>query len=134
MNPSDLFMTTTSSGSRFDGSAGDGKTKVSEFVTVQSLANFAAMTGAITAATNLIVKVFSQVPPLAVAYVLAMAWGVASVWMSWDGLKVNGKVTGGATFTACFLAFLNSLILAGAVVGTSAAATTLAAAFTSSAH
>ena len=46
-----VFRTTTASESPLDGSGGtQAKPAVSDFVTVQSFTNFAAMTGAITAA------------------------------------------------------------------------------------
>ncbi len=128
MSPSSLLMTSTAHDSPFDGSRGDGEAKISEFLTLQSLANFAAMTGAISIASRLLGGLFHDVPQLVITYVLAGAWGVASVWMSWDGLKVNGRRPRGAAFTACFLALLNSLVLAGAVIGTDVALASLGAA------
>ena len=50
-----------------------------------------------------------------VPYVMAFAWGLISVWMSLESIK--GKKSNVAV--AIFIAFLNSLVLAGAVVGTS---------------
>jgi hypothetical protein len=52
-----LFTTTTSVNSPLDASNGtDAKPGVSDFLTVQALTNFAAMTGAITAAWNAVQK------------------------------------------------------------------------------
>jgi hypothetical protein len=119
-----LFKTTTSVESPLDASSGDSKKPpVSDFLTVQSLTNFAAMTGAITAAWNGL-RVLS--PPLFsgiwVPYAFAFLFGIVSILMSLDGLrKENGKADIGNIAGAIFIALINSLVLASAVVGAAVA-------------
>jgi hypothetical protein len=122
-----LFKTTTSATSPLDASGGDtGKPGVSDFLTIQSLTNFAAMTGAITAAWNALQKVLPQASALWVPYLFALVFGIISVLISLDGLKENGgtgRLKLGTVLGAIFVAVINSLVLAGAVVGTAVAAT-----------
>ncbi len=117
-----VFKTTTSTVSPLDASSGtDAKPPVSDFLTVQSFTNFAAMTGAITAAWHALQKLTPMATTLWVPYLCAFIWAITSFLISWDGLKTNNgekKVDLGTGLQACFLAFLNSLVLAGAVVGT----------------
>lgn len=118
-----LFKTTTTLDSPLDASSGtQEKPGVSDFLTVQSLANFAAMTGAITAAWNALQKVAPQASALWVPYVFAAIWAVVSLLISIEGLKKtrNGstKLERGTSVGAVFVAAINSLVLAGAVVGT----------------
>jgi hypothetical protein len=116
MGFSSSLKVTTAAGSPFDAaSGGDPNTAVSNFLTVQSLTNFAAMTGAIAAAWHALQLAIPSASALWVPYVLAFAWGLISVWMSLESLK--GKKSNVAV--AIFIAFINSLVLAGAVVGTS---------------
>jgi len=116
MGFSSSLKVTTAAGSPFDAaSGGDPNTAVSNFLTVQSLTNFAAMTGAIAAAWQAIRLVIPSASALWVPYVMAFAWGLISVWMSLASIR--GKKSNVAV--AIFIAFLNSLVLAGAVVGTS---------------
>jgi hypothetical protein len=89
-----VFMTTTTAESPLDASTGtEAKPPVSDFITVQSFTNFAAMTG--------------------------------SLLISKDGLKKtkDGRETWelGTLAGAVFVALINSLVLAGAVVGTNIA-------------
>ena len=119
-----LFKSITSQDSPLDGSAaGAGVTKaaVSNFLTVQSLTNFAAMTGAITAAWNALRLVMPAAASLWTPYIFAIAWGLISLLMSIDGLKdASGKWQPGVVAAAVFVAIINSLVLASAVVGTKA--------------
>jgi hypothetical protein len=67
-----LFTTTTSVNSPLDASNGtDAKPGVSDFLTVQALTNFAAMTGAITAAWNAVQKLVPEASSLWVPYLFA---------------------------------------------------------------
>ena len=129
-----VFKTSTSSSSPLDGSAGHaprtrslegggggggGEAQVSDFLTVQSFTNFAAMTGAITAAWNALQR-FSAIDQkmIWVPYGMALAWGLISFLISLPGLKGDDGYEAGTVLGALFVAFINSLVLAGAVVGT----------------
>ena len=121
-----VFKTTTTVESPLDGSSGtEVKPAVSDFVTVQSFTNFAAMTGAITAAWHALQRLSPDAAAIWVPYLLALVWAVVSVLISIDGLKKNknGKRTleSGTVLGAIFVAMINSLVLAGAVVGTNVA-------------
>jgi hypothetical protein len=118
-----VFGTTTSPTSPLDASRGTSdKPTVSDFLTVQSFANFAAMTGAITAAWRALQILDPRLSTLWVPYVCAFLWAGISVVISWEGLKTDHKgkatVNPGTVLQAIFLAAINSLVLAGAVVGT----------------
>lgn len=123
-----VFKSVTLQDSPLDASApagGSAKAAVSSFLTVQSLTNFAAMTGAITAAWNALRLVAPAAGSLWTPYVLSLAWGAISLLMSIDGLKgAGGKRDPGVVAAAIFVAIINSLVLASAVVG----ATTVTAA------
>jgi len=97
-------------------SEGGGATEISAFLTTQSFANFAAMAGAISAAWHALQAVVPGTASLWVPYGLSIAWGVISILISLDSLEGKGPGEYGA---AMLIAFLNSLVLAGAVVGTS---------------
>jgi hypothetical protein len=118
----EVFKTTTAAESPLDASRGtEAKASVSDFLTVQSFANFAVMTGAITAAWHALQKVIPGASTLWVPYGFAFFWAFISVVMSLEGLKSNsgtGKLKLGTVLRAIFLAGINSLVLAGAVVGT----------------
>jgi hypothetical protein len=105
-----------------DASSGtEGKPGVSDFLTVQSFANFTAMTGAITAGWHSLQTVIPAASTLWVPYGAAFAWGIISLLMSLDGLKKNtdgSRLEAGTVGQAIFVALFNSLVLAGAVVGT----------------
>lgn len=119
----DLFRTNTSTGSPFDASSGIEKGPlVSDFLTVQSFTNFAVMTGAISAAWHGSQKIFPWCQSMWVPYAFAFVWGLISVWISIEGL-FESTGTGffrkvGVVLKSVFLALINSLVLAGAVVGT----------------
>jgi len=120
MGITNVLKTTTSAASPLDASTGDtSKPPISEFLTIQSLANFAAMVGAITAAWNglRILNPWFSTPW--VPYLFAFAWGVISVSISLSGLKHENseKFNFGAIGQASFIALLNALVLASAVVG-----------------
>jgi hypothetical protein len=119
-----VFKTTTSEQSPLDASRGtEAKSTVSDFLTVQSFTNFAAMTGAITAAWSGLQKLIPGASTLWVPYLCAFTWGLISILISIEGLKTTGesstkKLELGTVFQAIFVAVINSLVLAGAVVGT----------------
>jgi hypothetical protein len=132
-----LFKTTTSVAAPLDGSsailegaalerasAAAPATSISDFLTVQSLTNFAVMTGAITAAWKALERLnpttFSE---LWVPYAFAGVFGVVSLLISTDALKSGGKWDAGSVVGAIFIAVINALVLASAVVGASVATT-----------
>jgi hypothetical protein len=121
-----VFKTTTTAESPLDASTGTvAKPPVSDFITVQSFTNFAAMTGAITAAWHALQRLTPEAAAIWVPYLFALAWGVVSLLISKDGLKKtkDGRETWelGTLAGAIFVALINSLVLAGAVVGTNIA-------------
>lgn len=122
-----LFKTTTTAESPLDASAGtEAKPAVSDFLTIQSFTNFAAMTGAITAAWRALQTLMPAASTIWVPYVFAFVWAFISFLISIDGLKTikkNGtkKLELGTILGSILIAFLNSLVLAGAVVGTNVA-------------
>jgi hypothetical protein len=113
-----LFSVTTHAHTPLDASAaaGTAPATVSNFLTLQSFANFAAMTGAISAAWHALRQLDTALGSLWVPYALAAAWGVISFVMSWEGLRKGRQA--GAALAAAFIALVNSLVLAGAVIGT----------------
>jgi hypothetical protein len=118
-----VFKTTTTEASPLDASTGtDVKPAVSDFITVQSFTNFAAMTGAITAAWHALQRLSPVAAAIWVPYLFAFAWAIISILISIDGLKkTNGgqkRLELGTILGAVFVALINSLVLAGAVVGT----------------
>jgi hypothetical protein len=120
-----LFKTTTSAESPLDASSGDVKKPlVSDFLTVQSLTNFAAMTGSITAAWNGLKTLDPQLfSGIWVPYAFAFLFGFVSILISLDGLRADksGKMGFGSIAGAIFIALINSIVLASAVVGASVA-------------
>ena len=93
-------------------------------LTVQSLTNFAAMTGSITAAWNGLKTLDPQLfSGIWVPYAFAFLFGFVSILISLDGLKKDksGKLDFGSIAGAIFIALINSIVLASAVVGASVA-------------
>jgi len=121
MTVMNVFKTTTAPESPLDASVGTtAKAPVSDFLTVQTFTNFAAMTGAITAAWHGFQRLTPHASTLWVPYGCAFAWAVISVLISLDGLRKEGsnKAAAGTVLQAVFVAVINSLVLGGAVVGT----------------
>jgi hypothetical protein len=121
-----VFKTTTTAESPLDASTGtEAKPPVSDFITIQSFTNFAAMTGAITAAWHALQTLTPGAAAIWVPYLFAFVWAIVSFLISIDGLKKSkgGKETldPGTVIGAVFVALINSLVLAGAVVGTNIA-------------
>jgi hypothetical protein len=111
-----LFAANTAAASPLDASNGnESSPSVSDFVTVQSFANFAVMTGAITAAWRALQIIIPRASALWVPYLFAFLWAIISFLMSAKDLKGKGFGNG---CQAIFIALINSLVLAGAVVGT----------------
>ena len=116
-----VFNTTTSAESPLDASSGTPtKAPVSDFLTVQTFTNFAAMTGVITAAWHGLQRLTPHASTLWVPYGCAFVWAVISVLTSLEGLRKDGsnKAEAGTVLQAIFVAVINSLVLGGAVVGT----------------
>ena len=115
-----LFTVGTRGDSPLDASpAAPGRGSISNFLTLQSFTNFAAMAGAISAAWHALRQLDAALGTLWVPYGMALLWGVISLVMSWEGLRKERQA--GALLAAAFIAMVNSLVLAGAVVGTDAA-------------
>lgn len=116
MSVLDLFRVHTKADSPLDAS-GPGN-RVSDFLTIQSLLNYGAMTGAIFAAWNALQRLTPAAAAIWVPYAFAGAWLLVSLMMSWDSLKVNGTIKLNAVAAALFVGVINALVLASAVVGT----------------
>jgi len=117
---SSLFKTRVSPAEPLDGSSSDeSEVLTSDFLTVQSLTNFGAMTGGITAAWHALVRLDADIfSTLWWPYAFAAVFGLVSILISSDALKKDGKWSAGAISSAVFVAIINSLVLASAVVGT----------------
>jgi EamA domain-containing membrane protein RarD len=114
-----MLKTTTSGESPLDGSTGSGtKPPVSDFLTLQSLTNFAVMAAAIGIAWRSLGALNPRWSSLWVPYAFAAFYGVISILTSIDGLRKDGKTLElGTLLGAVFIALINSLVLASAVVG-----------------
>ena len=120
-----LLKTATAADAPLDGSGGAAdKATVSNFLTVQSLTNFGAMAGAISVAWLALQNLAPWLSAVWVPFAFSAVWGAISVVMSWDGLKnrQTGKRDVGAVLGAIFIAVINCLVLASAVVGAAGAA------------
>jgi hypothetical protein len=125
-----VFKTTTTEESPLSGiitepagaAARPNTTAVSDFITVQSFTNFAAIAGAITAAWQALQRVDGRLATLWVPYGFAALFALASLISSWQGLKgPNNQSKPGTLLLATFIAIINALVLASAVVGTDVA-------------
>jgi len=114
-----LFTVTTRAESPLDASQPGATKGISNFLTLQSFTNFAAMAGAISAAWHALRQLEPALATLWVPYGFAFAWGAISFVMSWNGLRREHQA--GTLLAAAFIAVVNALVLAGAVVGTDAA-------------
>lgn len=114
-----VFTVTTRAESPLDASQPGTTRGISNFLTLQSFTNFAAMAGAISAAWHALRQLEPGLATLWVPYGFALAWGVISFAMSWNGLRREGQV--GTMLAAAFIALVNALVLAGAVIGTDSA-------------
>ena len=120
-----ILKTSVSPANPVDGSSGEGTSppQVSDFLTLQSLTNFGAMTGAITAAWNALkVLDVNRFSTVLVPFAFAFAFAIVSFLISLDGLKdTAGKYNAGVVAGTIFIGIINSLILASAVVGANVA-------------
>lgn len=120
-----LLKTSVSKQSPTDGSSAQGTDppQVSDFLTIQSLTNFGAMTGAITAAWNALIVLNAELFGAKwVPFAFAGAFAVVSLLISLDGLKDDGgKFNLGTVVATIFIGLINALILASAVIGASSA-------------
>ena len=114
-----VFTVTTRAESPLDASQPGAARGISNFLTLQSFTNFAAMAGAISAAWHALRQLEPALATLWVPYGFAFAWGAISLVMSWSGLRRERQP--GTLLSAAFIAVVNALVLAGAVVGTDAA-------------
>src|SRR3954462_8059152 len=103
-----LFTVTTLAHSPLDASneAGTTPASVSNFLTLQSFTNFAAMAGAISAAWHAARQLDAGLGAIWVPYALAGLWGVISFVMSWPGLRKEGNA--GTMLAAAFIALVNA--------------------------
>lgn len=118
-----LFMTAVKKEEPLDGSgaaggAGGEEAAVSDFLTIQSLTNFAAMTGAISAAWSaLIVLNATWFSSKLVPFAFAVVFGIVSLLISPEALKKSGNWHFGRIAATVFIGLINSLILFSAVIG-----------------
>jgi hypothetical protein len=118
MKMKDVFRTNTRQDSPLDASGGtDASPAVSDFLTLQSLTNFAAMTGAITAAWHGLETLYAPLSALWVPYAFAGGWAVISILISVPAFQKDGKRDVGSCLAAVFIAIINALVLGSAVVG-----------------
>lgn len=121
---SDLLFTSVSRANPYNsqtiGVLAADQTKISEFLTVQSLVNFAAMTGAITVAWKALQTLnHTFFASHWVPFVFAVAWLAVSLLAS--ATQPNSALgrNYGAWAVAIFIGLLNALVLFAAVVGIS---------------
>jgi len=121
---SDLLFTTVSKANPFNsqtiGIHAADQTKMSEFLTVQSLVNFAAMTGAITVAWKALQALnHTFFASHWVPFVFALLWLAVSLLASATQPNSPLGKNYGAWAVAILIGLLNALVLFGAVVGIS---------------
>ena len=120
MGALDVFMATVTP---TDPTLRADQPKISDFLTAQSLANFAAMTGALSAAWLGLQQIWPDgAKGKWVPYAGALVWAIISFLMSFGGLRelIKDKdfITAvGIILGTIFVAFLNALVLGSAVVG-----------------
>ena len=126
MSTFSLLKVRTSKASPVDPSSADpaDTTTISAFLTTQSLANFAAMTGAIGAAWYALTRLSASFSGIWVPYAFAGLFVIVSILISLDSLKnSSAKLDLGKVVPAVFVGIINGLVLASAVVGASSIAT-----------
>src|SRR5262245_23307752 len=95
-----VFKASTRNEAPLDASGGDtSKAPVSDFLTIQSFANFPTMVGALTAAWHGLQRLLPQLAAIWVPYALAGLFGLVSYLSSLNGLKKNGKLEFGTCLT-----------------------------------
>lgn len=96
----------------------DAQTSVSEFLTVQSLTNFAAITGAITIAWKALKAVSSSdFSTRWTPFAMALAWLVVSLIATAAQQDKTARTSIVFWTTGIFIGIINSLVLFGAVIG-----------------
>lgn len=122
MGFTDAFFTSAQarnpSNSQTLGVSQEEQTSVSEFLTVQSLTNFAAITGAITIAWKALMTLSSsdfstQWTP----FVMALAWLVVSLIATAAQQDKSARTSVVFWTTGIFIGIINALVLFGAVIG-----------------
>jgi len=113
-----VFKTSVASDQPLDGSVPGGDRTISDFLTIQSLTNFGAMTGGITAAWHALARLDTALSSLYVPYAFTLVFLLVSLVTSGTAFMEAGRFKWGAFFGAVFIGVINSLVLAGAVVGT----------------
>ncbi|WP_406635870.1 hypothetical protein [Amycolatopsis sp. WGS_07] len=134
MSIAKAFATTTPTTEPTSGNLGDsapaGTKSVSDFVTVQSLTNFAAMTGAISAAWGGAQRLWNPLHGQWFPFTLCALFGLVSLLASRPGdpaLDAQGTPLAQQTsplvrwLQPSFIAAVNVFVLYGAVVGATAA-------------
>ena len=123
MGATDVLLTSVSTqnptNSDTTGADPTSQTRVSDFLTVQSLTNFATMVGAITLAWKALTEVSSRIfgsqwTPLA----LALGWLVVSLVVSAQA-QGSARIQGRFWVSAIFIGILNTLVLFAAAIGVS---------------
>ena len=123
-----LLKTATNPSLPLDGSAVSTPERlVSDFLTIQSLTNFAVMTSAISTAWSALSVLNPQwFSRFLVPFVFAGLFGLVSILISLDSFsKDNSQRDWGMLAAAVFIAITNSLVLASAVVGANATVASL---------
>ncbi|MEC3976194.1 hypothetical protein [Amycolatopsis sp. H20-H5] len=129
-----IFATTTLAAEPTSGHLGsaapEGTKSVSDFVTVQSFANFAVMTGAITAAWGGAQQLWSALHGQWFPFALCLFFGLVSLFASQPGqttLDDNGNAMPNQQpafvrwLQPSFIMVVNTFVLYGAVLGASTA-------------
>lgn len=122
MSLANVFMTTVNENSPLDASSGtDPNTRISEFLTIQSFTNFAAMSGGITTVWRGMQVLWPRCESIVVPFLMAGIWSIISILLSVNiVLKKNaGKWDKWGKLGQLFLiALINAFVLASAVIGT----------------
>ncbi|GAB3375925.1 hypothetical protein [Amycolatopsis echigonensis] len=134
MSLAKAFATTTATAEPTSGNLGDaapaGTKNVSDFVTVQSLTNFAAMTGAVSAAWGGAQRLWNPLHGHWFPFTLCALFGLVSLLASRPGekaLDANGTLVPGQAaplirwLQPSFIALVNVFVLYGAVMGAAVA-------------
>lgn len=120
MAVSQMFMTSTDPESPLDGSKqAAGGNQVSEFLSLQSLTNFGAMTGGILAAWKGLQLLLPNMDSRWVPFSFVVLFAVFSLAASWRGLKKDNKFNFGNVVGAILVGAINSLVLFGAIIAAS---------------
>lgn len=121
MAASDLLFTSVAktdlSNSQTAGVDPGDQTKVSDFLTVQSLANFAAMTGALTVTWKALQSINAMFSAPWVPAVMAFLWFLVSFVVSAAQQEAKARRSPRFWLPAAFIGLVNSSVLYAAVIG-----------------